>query len=205
MSTTSPPQSQDKVHTRPYKCPYPECGRAFSRLEHQVLLIFRKYFLISANSHQRLATSVHTPERSHFPALSKAVKSGSPAPMSLHAIRGYTTTIDTTTLVQNPGQRTLLSHRLALPLLDRTTGTPSPPVESRRRPRVVPTATTRCGIHPSPFNSSLPFHLRANTTLGPLPFTQQIPLRTQPTRSFVMTRRVSPSCPTQPPSPHSRA
>lgn len=35
MSTASPPQSQDKAPTRPYKCPYPECGRAFSRLEHQ--------------------------------------------------------------------------------------------------------------------------------------------------------------------------
>lgn len=35
MSATSPLQSQDKTLTRPYKCPYPECGRAFSRLEHQ--------------------------------------------------------------------------------------------------------------------------------------------------------------------------
>jgi Zinc finger, C2H2 type len=32
-----PPQlSQEKVISRPYKCPYPSCGRAFSRLEHQV-------------------------------------------------------------------------------------------------------------------------------------------------------------------------
>jgi zinc finger protein CreA/MIG len=32
---TSTPSTVDKSLSRPYKCPYPSCGRAFSRLEHQ--------------------------------------------------------------------------------------------------------------------------------------------------------------------------
>lgn len=111
--------------------------------------------------------------------------------------------IDTTRVEQNPGQRTLPSHLSVLHPLDRTIDTPSLPVESRRRPRVVPTATTRCGNRPSPLLSlSSPFHSRANTTLDPQPSTRQILSQTSPMIKSVATRRVSPSYPTQPPSPH---
>lgn len=34
----NPSVDHEKQPARPYKCPYPLCGRAFSRLEHQVLL-----------------------------------------------------------------------------------------------------------------------------------------------------------------------
>ena len=111
--------------------------------------------------------------------------------------------IDMTRVELNPGQGTLLSHLSPLPPLDRTTDTPSPLVESRRRPRVVPTAMTRCGNHPSPFlYLSSPFHFRANTILGPQPSIHRIPYQISPMTNRVATRRLSPSSPTQPPSPH---
>src|ERR1700753_2684987 len=71
--------------------------------------------------------------------------------MSPRATRGYTTTIDTTRVEQNPGQKTLQSNPSVPHPLVRTTDTPPLPVESRRRPRVVPTATTRCGNRPLSF------------------------------------------------------
>jgi hypothetical protein len=82
MSTTSSSQSQDKALTRPYKCPYPECARAFSRLEHQVFPSPTTSLLINPDRRPRLATSVHTPGRSHSLVLSPDAKNVSLALMS---------------------------------------------------------------------------------------------------------------------------
>jgi zinc finger protein CreA/MIG len=66
-SAPHPAPTQDKATPRPYKCPYPLCGRAFSRLEHQVRAFhlppsFRRV-LIPIISHQTRHIRTHTGEK----------------------------------------------------------------------------------------------------------------------------------------------